>query len=88
MTAGPFHSEAQAQASPLVRAAFAAAMSGGQRGLLRQHNHQMLCAALTDAGVALGEYDHEIVTWLASWEPHVVVVIAGLIARASAGSDR
>jgi len=37
------------------------------------------CAA---AGVRLADYDRQIVAWMSTWEPWVVVVICGLISRA------
>ena len=80
VSAGPFQSEAQARAVPAVRAAYDA--THARRGELARHNHRMLCKALTDAGVDVGEYDHRIIVWLAGWEPQTCAVFAGLITRA------
>jgi hypothetical protein len=35
------------------------------------------------AGVHLGAYDHQIITWLAGWERSTCAVVAGLISRAA-----
>jgi hypothetical protein len=42
----------------------------------------MLCEALAAAGVDLGAFDHQVVTWLAGWEAQTVAVVAGWITRA------
>lgn len=83
VSAGPFQSEAQALGVPAVREAYEAARQSSRRGMMSARNHRMLCKALTDAGVDVGEYDHRIIAWLAGWEPQTCVVIAGLITRAS-----
>ncbi|MBV6697482.1 hypothetical protein KV557_10130 [Kitasatospora aureofaciens] len=48
-----------------------------------QDNETALRAALTTAGVQLGTYDEQIITWLASWEWATVAPIAGWITRAN-----
>jgi hypothetical protein len=47
--------------------------------------HRLLEDACRAAGVQLGAYDHQVVLWLAGWEPWTVAVVAGLITRAHAG---
>lgn len=54
----------------------------------RDGNHRHLEEACAAAGVELGAYDHRILLWLASWEPHVVAVVASLITRAHASGTR
>lgn len=79
---GPFATRAQAQAVPAVRAAFADAHERNQPGTLAAHKRAMLHAALSGAGVELGEFDRHIADYLAGNEPHVIAVIAGWITRA------
>ena len=51
-------------------------------------NYDLLYAACVDAGVVLGDYDAQILRWLAGYEPTMCAVVAGLIARAhAAGQD-
>lgn len=49
---------------------------------------QLLLDACAAAGLTFGSYDHEIVEWLAGFEPWVVAVIAGLIGRARAAGEQ
>lgn len=51
----------------------------------RDGNHELLIAALADAGVEPGAYDHRIADWLAGWETATVLTIASWVRRASAG---
>ena len=51
-------------------------------GTWRGGSHRLMCEALTDAGVELGAFDHQIVTWICGYEPSAVAVIASLIRRA------
>jgi hypothetical protein len=46
----------------------------------------LMLAACALAGVILGAYDARIVRWLAGFEPQAAAAIAGIIARAGAGS--
>lgn len=52
-----------------------------------QINAGLLMAALKQAGVETGEYDHVIAGWLAGWEPEVVQVVIGWVERARAAAD-
>lgn len=82
--AGPYDTDADADdASPFGQ-------HGALRGLPYGEDWKAKIAFLTgvcqdDAGLGLGGYDHRILRWLAGWEPSVIQVIAGLIARAAAG---
>jgi len=81
---GPYRSEPEVLALPVVREAYAAAAAEhatGRRGALGEHNRRMLLGAAELAGVELGEYDRRIIEWLAGWEPQTCAVIAGLITR-------
>ena len=80
--AGPFETEAQARELPAVRAVYDAFCRDPGPGKMAPHNHRMLCEALSAARVDLGTYDHRIVSWLATWEPQTVAVIAGWVQRA------
>ena len=83
MNTGPYESEREA-----AGAARRIYDSDPGTGAWRGGNHRLLCAALTDAGVELGAYDHAIVQRLAGWEPSTVAVIAGLIIRAHEAGQR
>ena len=73
---GPYDTERQAHAD--------VAAVGHGKSALRRH----LVAACTESGVPLGDFDLQIIDWLADWEPETVQVIAGLIRRAhQAGKD-
>ena len=82
---GPFATEQAARETPAVQAVYAAFDADPGAGKMHPHNLAMLTAALDNAGVTLGEFDRRIVSWLAVWEPTTVVVLAGLITRASVG---
>ena len=77
VTAGPYETEAQARAAARHITSEPPGTGAWQAG-----SHRMLCQALAAAGVELGDYDHDIVQWLAGWEPSTVAVVAGWIARA------
>jgi hypothetical protein len=47
-------------------------------------NETTLRDALTAAGVELGTYDEQLITWLANWEWATVAPIASWITRAHA----
>lgn len=87
---GPFESEDQADATPAVRAVFAAFDADPGPGKMAPHNLAMLTSACGAAGIGLGAaaeiglgaYDARILAWLAGWEPQTCAVIAGLIRRA------
>ncbi|HYB16157.1 MAG TPA: hypothetical protein VEF71_11890 [Streptosporangiaceae bacterium] len=79
---GPFETEDQARKS-LVHLLAEATLPG--KASIAGRNHRLLCQALAAAGVELGAWDHQIVTWLAGWEPSTVAVIAGWVARARLG---
>lgn len=79
---GPFESEAEARSHPAVRATYQAMRDSSRRGIADESCHRLLCEALSAAGVELGAYDHEIVLWLANWEPQMCAVFAGLLTRA------
>ena len=84
---GPFETEREAREHPAVRAVYEAFDADPGVGKMAPHNHRLLCEALTAARVELGAYDHRVLLWLATWEPQVCVVIAGMITRAhQAGS--
>jgi hypothetical protein len=85
---GPFETEREALASPAVRAIYGAMRASARRGVTAEQGHRMLEEACEAAGVELGAYDHQILLWLAGFEPQACAVIAGLIARArqSAGT--
>ena len=78
---GPFEHESDARDTPAVRAAYDAAHT--RRGAMTEHNRQLLTGACAAAGVELGAYDDRILGWLAQWEPQMVMVVAGIILRAS-----
>jgi len=50
-------------------------------------NHALLESACAQAGVALGAFDHRILSWLSGHEPETAVTVAGWIARAHAAWD-
>lgn len=77
---GPYETEAQARGQ--VHHIYAAAHTSRSPGVMDDGNHRLLCDTLVAAGVQAGAYDHEIVRWLARYEPQMVAVVAGLIARA------
>jgi hypothetical protein len=81
---GPFETEAEARAVPVVRAVYAAEPGTGQ---WRQLQHRMLCEAVSAAGVEVGAFDHRILVWLAGFEPETCAVVAGLISRANAAGS-
>jgi hypothetical protein len=74
---GPFETEAQARGAARHITTVPPGTGAWQAG-----SHRLLCEALSAAGVDLGAFDHQVVTWLAGWEPQVCAVIAGLITRA------
>jgi hypothetical protein len=51
---------------------------------LRHAALAMLMAAVDDTGTRAGDYDRDIIVWLAAAEPEVAVVVAGLISRTHA----
>jgi hypothetical protein len=79
---GPFETEAEA------RQAAAAAAGDARNGGIAAGNLAMLQNACAAAGVTLGAYDELIVEWLANFEPSACAVVAGLIIRAVATTDR
>jgi hypothetical protein len=58
------------------------AVTLGRRDATAAENEQRLTAVLAAAGVRLGARDHEIVRWLAGWEPDTVQVVLGWLSRA------
>jgi hypothetical protein len=64
---------------------YEAARASSRRGVLAEGNHELLCGALSAAGVELGQFDHAIALWLSNYEPATVAVIAGWVSRAGAG---
>jgi hypothetical protein len=70
MIAGPFETERQAADS--VRHIYDIEPSAGA---WTAANHRLLCGVLSDAGVELGAFDHQIVQWICWWEPSTVAVI-------------
>jgi hypothetical protein len=86
--AGPFDTEDQALAVPAVRMTYDLMHESHEPVVMPLRNGKMLVDACIAAGVDLGHYDHQIITWLAGWEPQMCAVIAGLITRAhAAGRD-
>ncbi len=79
--AGPFGTERQAAAA--VAHITSSPPASWEPGL-----HQHLENACAAAGVNLGAYDHQVMLWLAGWEPSTVAVVAGLIARAHGNAAR
>ena len=79
---GPYETERQARAA----AHAAVPPLPGHSILAAGQNHELLCRSLEAAGVALGAYDHRIVSWLAGWEDAICAVVAGLIGRAHAAT--
>jgi hypothetical protein len=55
-------------------------------GKMAPHSLAMLLQACEAVGVELGAYDHQILAWLAGFEPQACAVIAGLIGRAHQGA--
>ncbi len=84
---GPFDTEQQARELPAVQAVYAAFRADPGTGKMQPHTQRLLLDALAAAGVYLGAYDHQIVLWLAQWEPQVCAVIAGWIERASQAAE-
>jgi len=81
--AGPFATERAASAE--VRRAYGALRPAPPAaGSVTRLNGELLTRACAGAGVELGAYDHQILRWLAGWEPGTCAVIAGLITRAAA----
>lgn len=80
---GPFETTTEARA--VVRGIHSAAAADYRRGVMPDANHRLLCTALDSADVELGGYDHEVVEWLAAWEPERCAAIAGWITRACSG---
>jgi hypothetical protein len=88
---GPYETRAQARAdAAALTAAERAAdpgygpMTDAVRAARRQVRVDYLVAALTAAGIELGEFDRRIATWLADWEDETLQVLVGWIARAHA----
>ena len=79
---GPFETGRQVRELPAVRAVYEAFDADPGVGGMARHNEQMLRESCAAAGVALGAFDAQIVSWLAGWEPGTCAVIAGLIGRA------
>jgi hypothetical protein len=76
---GPYETERQARTS--VRHILD---SPTGTGAWKDGNHRLLEGACQAVGVKLGAYDHRVLLWLASFEPQICAVIAGLITRARA----
>jgi hypothetical protein len=74
--AGPFQTEGHARAAFANRAP-------GRGGTSPLAGHRILCEAIIAAGVTIGDYDHQVVLWLARGAPEHCAVVAGLITRAS-----
>jgi len=72
---GPYQTEREAAAA--VRHITSSPAESWQDGM-----HKLLEDTCRAAGVELGAFDHQIVRWLAGWEPAAVAVVAGLIGRA------
>jgi hypothetical protein len=49
-----------------------------------EENRAFLESACQSAGVILGAYDAQILSWLAGYEPQMCAVVAGLVSRAHA----
>jgi hypothetical protein len=54
----------------------------GKRGTMESLNAEILARACAVAGVQLGDYDWQVLNWIASSEPQVSQVVADLIRRA------
>jgi hypothetical protein len=79
---GPFETERQVRELPAVRAVCDAFGAAPGVGRMAPHNERMLRESCVAAGVALGAFDAQVVSWLAGWELGTCAVIAGLISRA------
>jgi hypothetical protein len=80
---GPFETRADAMDHPAVRAICDQRQRPGRRRRGAELNHQMLCSALGEAGVELGEWEHGLILrGVLADEPHVVAVLAGWVTRA------
>lgn len=73
---GPYETEADVFAD--VRDIYA---GHGKRGVMRARTLDMLLRTCAESGVELGEYDREVLRWLATRPPETAQVIASLIAR-------
>jgi hypothetical protein len=76
---GPFETADEARELPEVRAIFETLPPGGH---LADGAHRLLCQALYEAGVSLGEYDKALTRFMSGFEPQVVAVIASWVTRA------
>jgi len=91
---GPYETRAQARAdaAELIAAECAAdpghgPMTDAVRAARRQVRVDYLVAALTAAGVELGEFDRRIAAWLADWETETLQVLVGWITRSHAVAE-
>ena len=80
---GPLETAQQARELPAVRAIYDAMHASHRRGVMGERGYRLLDQACQAAGVQVGAYDHEILVWLAGFEPETCAVVAGLITRAS-----
>jgi hypothetical protein len=82
----PIHTEAQARELPAVRAVYDAFDIDPGVGKITAANLKLLLDACAEAGVMVGNFDVQILEWLAGFEPTTCAVVASLITRA--GSQR
>lgn len=65
------------------------AVADTDAGADRTARYDTLARACAAAGITTGEFDRQILGWLASWETDTVQVIVGLIKRShAAGRDQ
>ncbi|RFU36744.1 hypothetical protein DZF91_36570 [Actinomadura logoneensis] len=60
--------------------------SHAKHGVMRARTHHLITRVCAEHGLELGEYDREVLRWLARQPPERVQVIADLIDRASAAA--
>lgn len=81
---GPYATEWQAHEADHVQAAHAEARKAASPvGSHEVPNLTMLLNACTTAGVKVGVFDVQVLTWLAGLEAETCAVVAGLIVRAA-----
>jgi hypothetical protein len=86
---GPYQSERDAADSPMCREVRHLHEAGLVRfgdpdRLVRDAMLRYVQAACDEAGLVLGRFDRQVLSWLANWEPAKVQVLIGLIRRAYA----
>ncbi|GAA4608347.1 hypothetical protein GCM10023195_32630 [Actinoallomurus liliacearum] len=78
---GPYETEGDASAD--VRDIYAAYH---KRGVMAAKTLDRLTTVCAEHGVKLGEFDRDVLRWLARQKPERAQVIVGLVERATAGN--